>query len=78
MKTYYVECEVSFIDNSEEKQWKSSEIYSFIITAKNEKEGKVDAINKAKEELINQNRKMDDVNVIIHQFYVTDSCARAN
>jgi len=77
-KTYYVECTVSFTDNSEEEPWKSSETYSYIIEANNKKEGKADAEKQAKEELERELGKMDDVKVVIDTFYQTFEGARAN
>jgi predicted unusual protein kinase regulating ubiquinone biosynthesis (AarF/ABC1/UbiB family) len=78
MNTYYADCEVSFTDNSEDLPWNGSEGYSFIIQAKNKKEGKEEAQRLAKEELINQLGEMDNVFVKIHQFYRTTDDARAD
>jgi len=77
MRTYYAECTVSFTDNSEDEPWKSSETYSYIIEANNKKEGKADAEKRAKEELLRELGKMDDVSVVIDEFYRTFEDARA-
>lgn len=76
MKTYYVECTVSFTDNSEDVPWKSSETFSFIIDANNKKDGKADAEKKAIEELERDLGKMDDVKVVIDTFHQTSDDAR--
>ena len=78
MKTYYTECTVSFIDNSEKQPWKSSETYSFVIEANNRKEGKADAVKMAEEKLIQELGKMDYVSTNIDTFYETCEGARAN
>ena len=74
IKTYYAECEVSFTDNS----WKSSEIYSYIIEAKNKKEGKAEAFRLAVMKLKRELGKMNDVKVNIDTFYKTCEGARVN
>lgn len=78
MKTYYAECTVSFTDNSEDEPWKSSENYSYIIKAANKKEGKMNAEERAKEELNQELGKMDDVKVVIDIFHATFEDARAS
>ena len=78
MKTYYAECTVSFTDNSENEPWKSSETYSYIIEADNNKEGKADAEKQDKEELERELGNMDDVKVVIDTFYQTFEGARVN
>jgi hypothetical protein len=78
MKTYYAECTVSFTDNSDEKPWKSSETFSFIIQENNKKAGKAEAKKRGLEELERDLGKMDDVNVVIDIFYETSEDAMAN
>ncbi|MBT3209122.1 MAG: hypothetical protein HN704_14685 [Bacteroidetes bacterium] len=78
MNYYYADCSVSFTDNSENKPWKSSEAYSFIVQAENKKEGKADAEKQTKAELKRQLGEMDEVEVKISQFYKTTECARAD
>ena len=79
MKNYYVECTVCFTDNSEAEHWKSKEIYSFIVEAKNRKLGKAVAEQRGIEEFESDMGKgMDDVRVIINAFYETCEGARAN
>jgi len=79
MKSYYVECIVSFTDNAEKKPWRSCAAYSFIVEAKNKKQGKADAAKRGIEEFENDlGKKMDDVKLGIAEFYETCEEARAN
>lgn len=76
MNTYYAECTVNFTDNSDEIPWENSEVYSFIITASNVKNGRQMAEKLAIKELDRDLGKMDDANVVITTFYKTFSDAR--
>jgi len=79
MKSYYVECSVSFTDNSENEPCKMEEIYSFIVESKNKKQGKADAEIRGIEEFENDLGKgNEDVKLVIDAFYETCSGARAN
>jgi len=78
METYYAECEVKFIDNSDEEPWISSESYTFIITANNKKEARKEAEKLGREELIHQLGIKDNVSVVIHQLYRTTDDARSS
>jgi len=79
MKTYYVECTVSFTDNSEEEPWKSSETYSYIIEANNKKDGEADAKSKGLEMFESDlGTNNTDVKLTLDIFYETIEGARAN
>jgi len=79
MKTYYVECSVKYVDDTEGNLINCNEDYSFIIQAKNKKDVKEIANEEALKEFNEDlNIGFKDISVVINDCYVTSDDARCD
>jgi len=76
MKSYYYNCTVTFTDK---EMYKYKENYSGIVKSENEEEGKVVAKKEGLKQLKSDlGNKLNNIKIIINEFYKTFDSARSS
>jgi len=79
MKNYYVECSITYSDNSEEEIFVGVEYYSLTLQAKSKEDAESKAKNKCKELFDREAEECySDIKVIIDDCYETSDDARSS